>query len=56
MAASSPATDLGRRTVPVSSPALFDDMLIMIARTQGADHAGAAVMREGLSPTGRSMG
>lgn len=34
-----------------SSPALTDDMLIMIARTQGADHARAIVKRERLSPT-----
>lgn len=34
-----------------SSPALSDDMLIMIARTQGADHARAIVKRERLSPT-----
>jgi uncharacterized protein (DUF2336 family) len=34
-----------------ASPALSDDMLIMIARTQGADHARAIVKREGLSPT-----
>lgn len=33
------------------SPALSDDMLIMIARTQGADHARAIVKRERLSPT-----
>ncbi|MFL0693529.1 MAG: DUF2336 domain-containing protein [Agrobacterium tumefaciens] len=34
-----------------SSPALSDDMLVMIARTQGADHARAIVKRERLSPT-----
>lgn len=34
-----------------SSPALSDDMLIMIARTQGAAHARAIVKRERLSPT-----
>lgn len=34
-----------------ASPALSDDMLIMIARTQGADHARAIVKRERLSPT-----
>jgi uncharacterized protein (DUF2336 family) len=34
-----------------SSPALTDDMLIMIARTQGAAHARAIVKRERLSPT-----
>jgi uncharacterized protein (DUF2336 family) len=34
-----------------SSPALTDDMLIMIARTQGAEHARAIVKRERLSPT-----
>ncbi|MDH4440584.1 MAG: DUF2336 domain-containing protein, partial [Rhizobium sp.] len=34
-----------------ASPALTDDMLIMIARTQGADHARAIVKREKLSPT-----
>ncbi len=34
-----------------ASPALTDDMLIMIARTQGADHARAIVKRERLSPT-----
>lgn len=34
-----------------ASPALTDDMLIMIARTQGADHARAIVNREKLSPT-----
>lgn len=34
-----------------SSPTLSDDMLIMIARTQGADHARAIVKRERLSPT-----
>jgi uncharacterized protein (DUF2336 family) len=34
-----------------SSPALTDDMLIMIARTQGADHARAIVKRDRLSPT-----
>lgn len=33
------------------SPALSDDMLITIARTQGADHARAIVKRERLSPT-----
>lgn len=32
------------------SPALSDDMLIIIARTQGADHARAIVKREKLSP------
>lgn len=35
----------------VSSPCLSDDLLIMIARTQGADHARAIVRREQLSPT-----
>lgn len=35
----------------VSSPCLSDDLLIMIARTQGADHARAIVRREHLSPT-----
>lgn len=34
-----------------ASPALTDDMLIMIARTQGAEHARAIVKREKLSPT-----
>lgn len=34
-----------------SSPALSDDLLIMIARTQGADHARAIVKRDKLSPT-----
>jgi uncharacterized protein (DUF2336 family) len=34
-----------------ASPALSDDMLIMIARTQGAAHARAIVKRERLSPT-----
>jgi uncharacterized protein (DUF2336 family) len=34
-----------------ASPALTDDLLIMIARTQGADHARAIVKRERLSPT-----
>ncbi len=34
-----------------ASPALTDDMLIMIARTQGADHARAIVKRDRLSPT-----
>nr|WP_083229718.1 DUF2336 domain-containing protein [Agrobacterium sp. RAC06] len=38
-------------TFLASSPALSDDMLIMIARTQGADHARAIVKRERLSPT-----
>ncbi|RKE85601.1 uncharacterized protein (DUF2336 family) [Rhizobium sp. AG855] len=38
-------------TFLASSPALSDDMLIMIARTQGADHARAIVKREKLSPT-----
>ncbi|QLF69824.1 DUF2336 domain-containing protein [Peteryoungia desertarenae] len=33
-----------------SSPALTDEVLIMIARTQGADHAKAIVKREHLSP------
>lgn len=33
-----------------SSPCLDDDMLIMIARTQGAAHAKAIVRREALSP------
>lgn len=35
----------------VSSPCLSDDLLIMIARTQGADHARAIVRRDQLSPT-----
>lgn len=34
-----------------SSPALSDDLLIMIARTQGAAHARAIVRRQSLSPT-----
>ncbi|WP_414900740.1 DUF2336 domain-containing protein [Rhizobium cremeum] len=34
-----------------SSPCLSDDLLIMIARTQGAAHARAIVRREALSPT-----
>ncbi|UJW76800.1 DUF2336 domain-containing protein [Rhizobium sp. SL42] len=34
-----------------ASPALTDEMLVMIARTQGADHARAIVKREKLSPT-----
>lgn len=34
-----------------SSPCLSDDILIMIARTQGAAHARAIVKREALSPT-----
>ena len=34
-----------------ASPALTDEMLVMIARTQGADHARAIVKRERLSPT-----
>ena len=34
-----------------SSPALGDDLLIMIARTQGAAHARAIVRRQSLSPT-----
>ena len=33
-----------------SSPALTDEILIMIARTQGAEHAKAIVKREHLSP------
>ncbi|PPJ47328.1 hypothetical protein C0075_17325 [Rhizobium sp. KAs_5_22] len=35
----------------VSSPCLSDDLLIMIARTQGAAHARAIVRRDQLSPT-----
>lgn len=35
----------------VSSPCLSDDLLIMIARTQGTAHARAIVRREQLSPT-----
>lgn len=35
----------------VSSPCLTDDLLIMIARTQGSAHARAIVRREHLSPT-----
>jgi uncharacterized protein (DUF2336 family) len=35
----------------VSSPRLTDDLLIMIARTQGSAHARAIVRREHLSPT-----
>ncbi len=35
----------------VSSPCLTDDLLIMIARTQGAAHARAIVRRDQLSPT-----
>lgn len=35
----------------VSSPCLSDDLLIMIARTQGAEHARAIVRRDQLSPT-----
>lgn len=35
----------------VSSPCLSDDLLIMIARTQGTDHARAIVRRDQLSPT-----
>lgn len=35
----------------VSSPCLSDDLLITIARTQGAEHARAIVRREQLSPT-----
>lgn len=34
-----------------SSPCLSDDLLIMIARTQGAAHARAIVRRQALSPT-----
>ena len=34
-----------------SSPCLSDDLLIMIARTQGAAHARAIVRRQSLSPT-----
>lgn len=34
-----------------SSPCLSDDLLIMIARTQGAAHARAIVRRQWLSPT-----
>ena len=34
-----------------SSPCLSDDILIMVARTQGAAHARAIVKREALSPT-----
>ncbi|NML76825.1 DUF2336 domain-containing protein [Rhizobium sp. S-51] len=35
----------------VSSPCLSDELLITIARTQGAEHARAIVRREQLSPT-----